>query len=117
VTFARRLRVGFIALVLSHLAVWSSAAKVYADVRANESPAPVLAADGVVSHERISISLPVFITSLLATVGSTWYVASLYHEIKRKNALMSAKLAQLEREVHGDKGEDKWDGGGSDRKD
>lgn len=101
-------------LVLAHVAVWSSAASVYADVRADTRES---AWDGVVSHDRISISLPVFITSLLATAGSTWWVASLYHEMRKKNALMAAKLARLEREVHGDKVEDKWDGGGSDGKD
>lgn len=118
--FARRVKVAMACLVLAHVAVWSSGAKVYADVREMSASGGWtlaqggMSADAQVAHDKISISLPVFISSLLATVGSTWYIASLYHEMRKKNALMAAKLAQLEREVHGDKGEDKWDGGGSD---
>lgn len=80
-TFSRR------GLILSNLAMWMGAVSVYAQT--SESPS------GMVPQETVYVSMPVFVTSIMATAVFTWTVSKYDQSRNRKVEMLEEKLEAL----------------------
>lgn len=72
---------------LSHLVLWTTVA-IWTSPVLGQSPV----SSEIVTEKDITITLPVFIISLISTIGSTWTIAILH--IKR-----SSEVQELKKEV------------------